>query len=350
MTVLDRAGTWTRLRYALGLAVLAPFLAETVASSNTAAVLFPVLLPGYLLIYGLPALLVREAWVRGWIGWPGVAVLGLAYTMFNEGLVAATWFKLAPGTGKVLAFSAAQALHAAGVNWAVAANLVVFHTLYSIVLPCVLAEALSTRGRGRPWLGRLGMTACTGVVLLVVLGSLAAKATARVCAGPALGTCVVGRRVSVVAILGLVVLALVLPRRRLDPRYRRRRPPDGALVAAGAGFGVAFLLSFFLLPLAGLPGWSIVTAAALLVVAGTCLLRWSRAPDWDLRAAVLVGLGALLPSMLATVKGTLVGQPVAALVAALLLWQALRRTKPRASSGPPPPYGIPGVGGPPYGR
>src|SRR5262249_30634749 len=146
-------GTWTRLRYALGLAVLAPFLAETVASSNTPALLFPVLLPIYLLIYGLPALLVREAWVRRWIGWPGVAVLGLAYAMLNEGLIAATWFKLAPGTGKVLAFTPTQALHAAGVNWAVAANLVVFHTLYSIVLPCVLAEALSTRARGRPWLG-----------------------------------------------------------------------------------------------------------------------------------------------------------------------------------------------------
>jgi hypothetical protein len=334
-------GTWTRLWCALGLAVLAPFLAETVASSNTPALLFPVLLPMYLLVYGLPALLIRESWVRGWIGWPGAAVLGLAYTMLNEGLVAATWFKLAPTTGKVLAFTSAQALHAAGVNWAVAANLVVFHTLYSIVLPCVLAEALSTRARGRPWLGRLGMITCVGLVLLVIAGSLTPKATATVCAGPALGTCVVGRRVTVVAILVLVTLALVLPKRRLETRYGRRRPPNGALVAAGAGFGVAFLLSFFLLPLGGLPGLSIVTAAILLAVAGTCLVRWSRAPDWDLRAAVMIGLGGLLPSMLVTLKGIVVGQPVAALVAALLLWRALRRPKPRTSGGPGPPYGAP---------
>ena len=97
---------------------------------------------------------------------------------------------------------------------------------------------------------------------------------------------------TVVAILVLVALALVLPRRRLEPRHGRRRPSNGALVAAGAGFGVAFLLSFFLLPLAGLPGWSIVTAAVLLAVAGMFLVRWSRAPDWDLRAAVMIGLGA----------------------------------------------------------
>ncbi|WP_089155511.1 hypothetical protein [Micromonospora sp. NBS 11-29] len=317
-------GRWTRLRWALGLAVLTPFLAETVASSNTPALLFPILLPVYLLVYGLPALLVREAWVRGWIGWPGVVVLGLAYTMINEGLVAATWFKLAPGTGTVLTFTSTQALHVAGVNWAVAANLVVFHTLYSIVLPCVLVEALGTSARGRPWLGRLGLTVCGGLVLLVVLGSLGAKATARVCAGPAFASCAAGRRVTVLAVLALVALALVLPRRRLDPRYGRRRPTGGTLVAVGAGFTVAFLLSFFLLPLAGLPAWSVGTAALLLVVAGTVLVRWGRAPDWDLRAAVLLALGALLPSMLVALTKIAVGQPVAVLVAAVLLWRALR--------------------------
>jgi hypothetical protein len=316
----------TRWRYAAGLVVLAPFLAETVASGNTPAVLFPVLLPVYAVIYGLPALLVRELWVRWRIGWPGLLVLGLAYTLFNEGLVAATWFKLAPGSGKVLVFTASQALHVGGVNWAVAVNLVVFHTIFSLVLPIAVAEAWTVRGRGRPWLGRPGVIAAIGLIVLVMLGSLTPRATARACAGPAFTTCTAGRLLSVLAILALVALALMLPGRRPGLVPGRRRPRDRVLVAIGFGYALLFLISFFALPLSGNPGLSVVTAGVLLAVATYCLVRWLRAPGWNAHAVVLLATGALIPGMLTSLSKFPVGQPVAALLAAFLLWRLARRT------------------------
>ncbi len=311
--------------------VLAPFLAETVASSNTPAVVFPVVLPIYLVIYGMPALLVRELWVRGRVGWPGILVLGLAYTVLNEGLVAATWFKLAPGSGKVLVFTASQALHAAGVNWAVAANLVVFHTAFSIVLPCVLAEVWAVPGRGVAWLRRTGMLVCSALVLLVMLGSLTPKATTRVCAGPALTTCSAGRRLSVLAILVLVGVALLMPRSRLDPRPLRGRPGNGALFASGFGFSLLFLVSFFVFPLTGRPLWSVIAAVLLIVLGAGLVVRWVRSPEWDPRAAVALGAGALLPGMITSVKGFAVGQPLAAALACVLLWRLARRREARTA-------------------
>lgn len=75
---------------AVGLAVLAPLSAEVVTSSSTPAVLFPVVGLLLVLVYRLPALLLRELWVRRRIGWPGFVVLGVAYTALNEGVLAAT--------------------------------------------------------------------------------------------------------------------------------------------------------------------------------------------------------------------------------------------------------------------
>ncbi|GAA5017258.1 hypothetical protein [Actinopolymorpha pittospori] len=330
-----RAGP-RRWGYALGLMVLAPFLAETVASSNTPAVVFPLVLPIFLVVYGMPALLVRELWVRRRIGWPGVLVLGLAYTLLNEGLVAATWFKLAPESGKVLVFTASQALNAAGVNWAVAVGLVVFHTVYSVVLPWVLAEVWAKPVRGVPWLRRTGIVVCSALLLVVMVGSLSPKATARVCAGPALAECTAGRRFSFLAILVLVGLALVLPRARPDVRPDQRRPRTVVLMVAGVGFGVAFLVSFFVFPLTGRPLWSVVTAVLLISVAVTAAVRWSRAPDWDGRATVALAAGLLLPGMLTSLSKVAVGQPLAAVLAAVLLWWLARRAdRPPAELVPP---------------
>ncbi|SDS74936.1 hypothetical protein [Actinopolymorpha singaporensis] len=316
-----------RWLYAAGLTMLAPFLAETVASSNTPAVVFPLVLPVLLLVYGVPALLVRELWVRQRIGWPGVLVLGLAYTLLNEGLVAATWFKLAPASGKVLVFTASQALHVGGVNLAVAAGLVVFHTVYSIVLPCALAHVWAGGARGVPWLGRTGIMVGSALVLLVMVGSLTPRATVRACTGPALASCTVGRRLSFLAIVLLVGLALALPKARAAGQAVSR-PRPAMLVAAGAAFAVAFLIGFFVFPLAGVPILGAATAVALTALGTSAAVRWLRAPDWGSRSTVALAAGLLLPGMIISFKGFAVGQPLAAVAAAVLLWRLARRAAP----------------------
>lgn len=309
--------------------MLTPLAAETVASSNTPAILFPVYLPLLVLIYGLPALLVRELWVRGRIGWPGFVVLGAAYAALNEGVVAATWFKIDPEKLEVLVFTAEEAGRAYGVNWAVATNLTVYHTFWSMLIPIVLMEAWALRDRGRPWLPRWGIVLSTVVVAFVVVGSLSDDTTDRVCDAASsriFEECARGRRGAALFIGVAVVLALVLPRWR-PHQSSGWRPSDRALAGIGGAYSVAFLTSYFVLPLSGNAVASEISAGVLLVVAIVLLLVWTRAATWNLRAAAMLATGAMVPGMIASVRAVVVLQPVAV---ALFVWFFLRPALRRA--------------------
>jgi hypothetical protein len=321
----------TRLGYSVGLLVLAPFLAETVASSNTPFLVFPLLLPVYAVVYGCPALVARELWARGRLGWPGLLALGAASTALNEGVVAATWFKLAPGSASVLGLSAVEAGHVAGVSWVPVTGLVVFHTVWSLALPVTLVTAWAGPRARQPWMGRLGFVACGLAVLLLALGSLTPRATTETCAGPALASCQTGRWVAFGLVVGLVVLAPLLPTRRGAPVPGLRRPGDRALVAAGASYSVLFLVAFLGLPRAGLPVAALATAIALLVIAVVLVPRWLRGPSWDLRAAVLLSAGALAPGALLTLSRPMQLQPLAGVLAGVLVWRLLRRLADRSA-------------------
>lgn len=328
--------------YVAALVVLAPFLVETVATSNTPAVRFPFVLPVFAVAYGCPALLFRELWVRGRLT-PGRTLLaGLGYTAFNEGVVAATWFKLAPGTGRVLAFSAAQAGHAGGVNWAVAVGLVVFHTLYSLMLPISVVQALAgARGsdaQRRPWLGRAGVVVCLVLVVLLLLVSLTPKGTARVCSGPAVSGCDRGRPLAAVLFVLVAVALAALPVRRGAGPGRPYRQLHGALaLALGAGFGVAFTVAYFVLPLLDLPAVAIGVDAVLFAVVGLLASRWCRPGRSATRSDLLVSLGLLVPGMVASAVAWRAGQPVAVLLALLLYGYLLRRTGGGPRGEPPGP-------------
>lgn len=344
----ERAG-W----YALVLVVVAPFLAETVASANTPAVLFPVVLLLYVVVYGCPAVLLREMWASGRLTGPRLLFFGIGYTAFNEGVVAATWFKLSPGTGKVLAFTSVQAGHVAGVNWAVTAGLVVFHTVYSLIVPVTVVQALAVvRGRGsggRPWVGRKGLAACYVLVGLVLLGSLSPKATAQACHGPALATCSAGRPLAaaLVVLVALVLAFLPRPRRSGVGAQPSARPDvpvhDARRLLAGTAFGVAFFSAFFVLPLAGLPGPAVAADVLLFALVAVMAGRWCRPWGRDLRGDVLMTLGALVPGMVLSLASWQVGQPVAALLA-LALYRYLLSRLPRQRGAPVGPPMVPWPG------
>ena len=91
--------------WVLALLLLGSVLGETVASANTPLASYvkdPLTLPFLMVAYGCWALLFREAWARGRLGWSGAILAGIGYTAFNEGLVAHTWFK--PGLDGFSAF------------------------------------------------------------------------------------------------------------------------------------------------------------------------------------------------------------------------------------------------------
>lgn len=321
--------TSSDLRHAAGLVLVAPLVAEVVASSNTPAYLFPVVAPLYAVIYGLPALLIRELWVRHRIGWPGFVLLGVAYAGLNEGVIAATWFKIEPDA-KVLVFTAAEVGRIHGVNWTLVANLAVYHTIWSMLVPIVLMEAWSTRGRSRPWLGRSGIVLAVLALVFVLVGSLSTKATEKACRAPAsviFEQCADGRRVAALGIVAVVALALVVPRWR-PRRGARSRPSDRVLWTAGIAYALAFLTSYFVLPLSGHPALSEAMAVMLFAGAIAALARWSRAPGWDLHAATVLATAVMVPGMMASVKAALSLQPLAV---GLFVWYFLRPAHRRAS-------------------
>lgn len=353
--------------YVAALVVLAPLIAETVASSNTPAIRFPLVFPVFAVVYGCPALLLRELWTRGRLTGPRLLLWGLGYTAFNEGVVAGVWFKLSPASGKVLVFTASQAGHAAGVNWAVAIGLVVFHTAYSQMIPVTLAQALAgARGRGndrRPWLGRGGILLCSVLIGFVLLGSLSTKATLKTCAGPALTGCSTGRQIAAVMVV-LITVALTLlprPRRGAVDDERLRRPQGDTLptparvqatwrVLIGAAFGIAVFVAFFVLPLNDVPAAAIATDLALLAVVALVAARWCRPGRGDLRGDVLVTLGALLPAMALDLASWRLGQPIAVLIVITLYGYLLFGPRRGAHApGPTHPSAVPpgGPAGPP---
>src|SRR2546430_2142560 len=79
-------------RMVLALCIIAPLCAEVIGSFNTPAFLFPVLLIVLGPLYGASGLLIREAWVRGRIGFFGAMLLGSAFAALDEGVFTAVWF------------------------------------------------------------------------------------------------------------------------------------------------------------------------------------------------------------------------------------------------------------------
>ena len=88
--------TWPAV---VSLALLAAVIPESIATGNTpvlAYVTSPATLPFLTAFYGGAAVAIREAWLRRRLGWRGVALLGAAFGSANEGVIAATWYRVAP--------------------------------------------------------------------------------------------------------------------------------------------------------------------------------------------------------------------------------------------------------------
>jgi hypothetical protein len=112
----------------------------------------------YLLLfiaYSLPALLIREIAARKQLGVAGLFLLGLAYGILNEGVMAKTLQRTVgvpmPGyDGYGLIF---------GFNLPWAAVILVFHSLLSIVFPIMLFHFMFPDERGKSWLGDIRFAA-----------------------------------------------------------------------------------------------------------------------------------------------------------------------------------------------
>ena len=102
----------------------------------------PIVLGANLLLYGPGTLMIRELRVRWGKGWLAVFILSIAYVVAEEGLMLNTLFDPTQNTaGRLL-----------GVNWVWTTGMVVVHSLVSIFVPILLAEAVYHEKANEPWL------------------------------------------------------------------------------------------------------------------------------------------------------------------------------------------------------
>jgi hypothetical protein len=305
----------------LGLFVLAPAVAETIGSGNLPALLLvnPAILLLFGCIYGAPALLIRELWVRGRVGWPGMLMLGFAFGAFDEGIIANTWFE-----PDALDFGTAQLGRAANVNWNLVAYLTVFHTFVSMFTAIALAEVFFARWSGTQWLRRRGMIACTLIALLLAVGSLSGRRD------DASLVAAHGARVRTFwIIVASVIVALLLARRRISAT-ERVSPTVRRVFAAGFVWSAAYLACFFALTRA-VPRVAWVAALGLGAVATGAVLRWVGSSAWTRRHTLLLCTGALAPAMVLTSVRITALQPLSS---ALFVWLVVRTDRRLRAAAP----------------
>ncbi len=129
-----------RLPPAWFLFLFAPLTVEYVSGSSLN--LNPILLLANLLLYGAGTLLIRELRVRWNKSWLVVFILAAAYMVAEEGLMLNTLFDPNNNTtGRAL-----------GVNWVWTSGMLEVHSLFSIFMPILLAEAIYDEQSNESWI------------------------------------------------------------------------------------------------------------------------------------------------------------------------------------------------------
>lgn len=187
--------------------LLAPAIGELLSGSSPPVEFFnPFNLYILAALYGSGAILARELAVRWQKGWSAILILGLAYGILEEGLMVKSWFDPAwVDLGPMATYG-----RWAGVNWAWAAMLTLYHAVFSISIPILIVHLLYPQRSREAWLGPRGMLAFTILLGVDVVFGYTLMTTYQ---PPPLAT----------ALACLAVVALYFLARRL-PAFR---PPPG---------------------------------------------------------------------------------------------------------------------------
>ncbi len=128
----------------------------------------PVSLSVLLVVYGFPALLYREVRLRYGLHGGGLLLLGLCQGLLVEGLAVNTFYS--DDVEKLGVFARYGMFF--GVNWPWAIYLTLFHSIFSVYVPIMVAESIVTKLGGRSligWSRRNLAVLVAGTALVVVL-------------------------------------------------------------------------------------------------------------------------------------------------------------------------------------
>jgi hypothetical protein len=318
-----------RVAPGVALLFLAPVLGELVSGHQTPLqFLNPIVFLAMALPYGCGALLCREATRRWNKGWLSLLLLGIAYALYEEGIVSRALFD--PQWTELGALGPYN--HVAGINWTYGFILIHFHLTVSIAASVLLAEVLYHDRRREPWLTPGQMALCALVLALwaPVLVLLARADHPLLVPSPALwaGTAV--------GITALVIAARSAPARPVHVIARTVPPPHRFLILGAANTTIVFVI-VFLLPEHGLLPPLALTVIALLAIDAASLallLRWSgNARAWDDRHRVALVAGVLAFFVVFGVLSDLErfeGKSLVGLGAAVGVWWVSRSVAKRA--------------------
>ena len=145
---------------ALSLLLLAPVFGEILSTSSPPLeFLSPPVFIILVGLYGCGALLAREVARRWKKGWVSILLLGMAYGIYEEGIVVRSFFD--PNWVDIGALGSYG--RAWGINFIWSISLTLFHAVVSIGLPILLVEMTFPKVKDDVWLGKGGMVIC-GVV------------------------------------------------------------------------------------------------------------------------------------------------------------------------------------------
>jgi hypothetical protein len=318
---------------ALALLLLGPIFGELISAHQT---LFEFINPLSFVLsalpYGCGAIICRELKVRWGKGWFSLVLLGLAYGLYEEGLVArSVWDPDWAELGALRDYSFWQ-----GVVWTYLAVLLHFHLTISILCSVVLAEILFPARRHESWVTDRQLGWCflglgLWLPVLVLINPFTPPLPALV--------------FTVSAIAALIAAARLVPARILPPRSGSDGAPRRYGVVATVNTTAVFVAVFVLPELdpAWLPPWPATVAfvAAADLIAFLLVLRWSgNGAAWNDRdrLALIAGFSAfyLLVGASKGVGGILV--LIAVVWGFRRVWRRLR-----AQEGPATEHGIPGA-------
>lgn len=282
---------------AWALVVLAPASAEVTYSGVNMPYMW-LLLPALVVMYGSGVLFLRELVVRFGGGWPSLLVAGLVYELVEDGV------GLQALTSPDLYGAAEWGPRVLGFNTTYWESQIGYHTVFSVLIPVLLADLIFPEHRGRPYLRRGGLAAAAagavaGVALLRVM-IVATQDPGHQVPQPIL----VGLLVAIAALLHLALRVLPGRQRRLPAGGNTRRAPRPLLAAAVAGAASACFLALLMPPGLGWPDadgrgtWAgfvpMVLAAAVAGGAWRLVHRWHGSTGWTAGHSIRLAGGALI--------------------------------------------------------
>lgn len=317
---------------AIVLLFLSPIIGELLSGSAPPAEFFnPLGFAMLTILYGGGAILVRELTHRWGKGWPTLLVLGAAYGIAEEGLMCKSFFDpnwMDLGTlgsyGRWI-----------GVNWVWSLELTIYHCVFSIAIPILLAGILFPTWRDRTWISRRKLIilailwAANGLFIFLFISPYRPAASHYL--------------LTLVIMVGLGVLAWQLPHPKVVINEESSRAAR-AFWFLPVGF-VGTLALFFLVwvvPKSGIhPLLTMSLMTGLVILVGWLVLRMSGGGAWTGRHKLAIASGALgffillapLQELDKTRTDNTTGMTVVALVMAIfLIWLALRIRKQKWST------------------